>query len=306
MLAAGAQPAGRISAKAPSALGASLPFPPSRWEGGTCFPRGIPAVSCSCRCGDRARGRVPPLPAPCSCRRRVSPHAASRGMQRCRCQLPAGQGEAAATPAGNLERFPDLFPRELFVQSHLPALGTELGSGTELEGRGNGRRPSSLNIKPTSCPQLPVLLSSSQKDEKMGSLTLSGRGSSCGGGGGQYRESGGCVTKHPIYHLPPRPGTPGSRGSLSLFPALAWSMLKAGAEEIGLCVVSAALFSAGGSCSARLAALRLAGCWCLPCCAWVLGCFRMLCCEMLLTAPSARGCRGLSQPRLYKFEQRWF
>lgn len=100
----------------------------------------------------------------------------------------------------------------------------------------------------------------------MGSLMLSGRASSCGGVGGRCREHRGCVTKHLIYQPPHR--TPSSPSSLSLFPALAWSVTKAGAEETGLCVISAALFSAGGSCYARLAALRLAGSWgVFGCCA---------------------------------------
>lgn len=77
--------------------------------------------------------------------------------------------------------------------------------------------------------------------------------------------AGSCVSKHPIYH----PHTPSSRRSLSLFPALAWSVPKGGAEEMGLCVLSPALFSAGGSCSAHLVTLWLAGGLCLPCCAGV-------------------------------------
>lgn len=93
--------------KAPSALGASIPTQPL--GRGHLLPPGIPAISCSCQHGDRprAQGHGPPLPAPCSCRQRISMHAASRGTQHCRCQLPARQGEAAAVPAGNLERFPD-------------------------------------------------------------------------------------------------------------------------------------------------------------------------------------------------------
>lgn len=159
--AAGAQPAGRIPAKAPSALGASVPTWPLR-RGHLVSP-GIPAISCSCQRGDHPRGRVPPLPAPLQLQ--------AKGLHACSVSGNAMLSVPTASQAGGGCRCTSRefgepsrsLPHELFVESHLPTPGTELGSGTgvaELERHSNGRRPSSLNIKPTSCPWLPALLSS--------------------------------------------------------------------------------------------------------------------------------------------------
>lgn len=72
--------------------------------------------------------------------------------------------------------------------------------------------------------------------------------------------AGSCVTKHPIYH----PHTPSSRRSLSLFPALAWSVPKGGAEEMGLCPLLSRWVLLCPSCNT----LSCRGS-CFPCCAGV-------------------------------------
>lgn len=94
--------------------------------------------------------------------------------------------------------------------------------------------------------------------------------------------STGAVCPSASFINPPH-RTPSSPNSLSLFPAPVWSVTKAGAEEIGLCVISAALFSAGGSRYARLAALWLAGSW------GVFGCCAGKSCSRLLRQRAAGG-----------------
>lgn len=92
-------------------------------------------------------------------------------------------------PSGNLERFPDpvscLYKAICLppVSSRGPARLRRSWENTTM-----GDISFSLNIKPTSCPRLPALLSSIQKDKKTGSLVLCGCASSCGGVGGQCWE----------------------------------------------------------------------------------------------------------------------
>lgn len=148
-----------------------------------------------------------------------------------------------------------------------------------------------------------MLLSSLQKDEKTGSLVLSGRASSCGGVCGQCWERGGCMTKHPIYH--PHTQTSATAPYLS---SQHWCGPCQRLEQKKLVLVSP-LQPPSQLVGPALPVSHLSGflgAGAPLCCAWVLGFFQMLCWEMLLTAPSPRGFWGLSQPQLYKFEQTCF
>lgn len=136
ILAAGAQPAGRISAKA---LGASIPtLPLGR---GHLLPPGIAAISCSCQRRDcpHASGCVPPFPAPWQLQ--------AKGLHACSISGHAALSVPTARRAGGgcchaSKEFGEVSrPHELFVQSHLPAPSIEPGSGTavaELERHSNG------------------------------------------------------------------------------------------------------------------------------------------------------------------------
>lgn len=136
ILAVGAQPAGRISAKG---LGASLPtLPLGR---GQLLPPGIPAISCSCQRRDcpHARGCVPPFPAPCQLQ--------TKGLHACNISGHVVLSVPTASRAGGgcchaIREFGEASRScELFVQSHLPAAGIEPGSGTavaELGKHNNG------------------------------------------------------------------------------------------------------------------------------------------------------------------------
>lgn len=126
-------------------------FPPSPWEGATCFYHAsLPSAAAASR--DCPGARVPPLPAPSQlqakgvCARCISEHTAVLVPT---ASQAGGGCHRAGGECGEVSR-----PYEPFVQNHLPAPDTELGSDTavaELERYSNGRHPSSRNIKATSC-----------------------------------------------------------------------------------------------------------------------------------------------------------
>lgn len=281
MLAAGTQPAGRISAKAPSYPGCQHSHPalgkgPPASTMHPCHQLQLPAETV----------RVPvflPSQPPHNCRQRVSVHAASLSTQQYWCQLPARQGEAATMLAGNVERFPDpmshLYKTICLLQIPSWVL-TRLWRN--WKDTATGDIPPPVILKP-----LPACSGSTYKRMKSWSALCSPDEPAAVEVLGV--SAGSCMTKQTVYH-PSR--TPSSHSSLSLFPV--WSMPKAGARETGLCVNSAVLFSASGSCSASLTAC------------WVLGWFWVLCWELLFTAPLVRRCWGLSQLQLYGFKQMWF
>lgn len=227
MPAAGTQPAGCISAKAPSGPGCQRSHP-ALGKGRLLLPS-IPAISCSCQQGLSLCPCSSP-PSPFTTAGKWCLHAASRSTQQYWCQLPARQGEAATMLAGNVERFPDpmshLYKAICLLQIPSWVLA-RLWRNWKDTAMGEILLPVILKPRPArSC------LRCSASSERMKS-----RAALCSPDEPAAVEvlgvsAGSCMTKHVVYH-PPR--TPSSHSSLSLFPALTCSMPKAGAGEIGLC-----------------------------------------------------------------------
>lgn len=182
MLATGTQPAGHVSAEALLALGASVPTQPS--GRGHLLPPGIPAISC----------HVLPLPAPRSCEVRALCARSISGRTALPVPTASQAGGRLPPPPPNLD------PTSHLYKGICLPLGAEPGTGMAWKGAAMSDVHLPFNIKPTSCLRLPALLSSLQKDEKMGRLVFSRRARSCGGVCGQCWERGGCMTTHPIYH----------------------------------------------------------------------------------------------------------